>query len=316
MLSYIGKRLLSLIPVMFVVSVVAFLVVYMIPGGPATAILGMEATPDQISALNAQLGFDRPFLVQYLDWFGNVLHGDWGNSYFLQTSVLSAIGEYFGPTLSLAILAQIFALILSVPLGILAAYKRGTAIDVTAVSISLLGSALPGFLLSMFLMLAFSVYNHWFPVAGYATLSAGFGEHLKYLFVPALSLGIVQAAYLTRMTRSSLLDVLYKNFIHTARAKGLKEMKVVLVYGLKNAAPIILTAVGQSFGSLITGTIVTETLFNIPGLGMLTMTSINRRDVFVIQGVVLFVTILYVLVNLVVDVLYGFVDPRLRPGRK
>ena len=168
----------------------------------------------------------------------------------------------------------------------------------------------------MFLMLAFSVYNHWFPVAGYATFSAGFGEHLKYLFVPALSLGIVQAAYLTRMTRSSLLDVLYKNFIHTARAKGLKEMKVVLVYGLKNAAPIILTAVGQSFGSLITGTIVTETLFNIPGLGMLTMTSINRRDVFVIQGVVLFVTMLYVLVNLVVDVLYGFVDPRLQPGRK
>ena len=230
MLSYIGKRLLSLIPVMFVVSVVAFLVVYMIPGGPATAILGMEATPDQISALNAQLGFDRPFLVQYLDWFGNVLHGNWGNSYFLQTSVLSAIGEYFGPTLSLAILA--------VPLGILAAYKRGTAIDVTAVSISLLGSALPGFLLSMFLMLAFSVYNHWFPVAGYVTLSAGFGEHLKYLFVPALSLGIVQAAYLTRMTRSSLLDVLYKNFIHTARAKGLKEMKVVLVYGLKNAESV------------------------------------------------------------------------------
>ena len=276
MLRYIGKRLLSLIPVMLVVSVVAFLVVYMIPGGPATAILGMEATPDQISALNAQLGFDRPFFVQYLDWFGNVLHGDWGNSYFLQQSVLSAIGEYFGPTLSLAILAQIFALILSVPLGILAAYKRGTAIDVTAVSISLLGSALPGFLLSMFLMLAFSVYHHWFPVAGYAALSAGLG----------------------------------------ARAKGLKEAKVVLVYGLKNAAPIILTAVGQSFGSLITGTIVTETLFNIPGLGMLTMSSINRRDVFVIQGVVLFVTMLYVLVNLVVDVLYGFVDPRLQPGRK
>ena len=144
----------------------------------------------------------------------------------------------------------------------------------------------------------------------------GLGEHLKYLFVPALSLGIVQAAYLTRMIRSSMLDVLYKNFIHTARAKGLKEKKVLLVYGLKNAAPVILTAVGQSFGSLITGTIVTETIFNIPGLGTLTMNSINRRDVFVIQGVVLFVTLLYVLVNLAVDILYGFVDPRLQPGRK
>lgn len=165
-------------------------------------------------------------------------------------------------------------------------------------------------------MLIFSVYNHWFPVAGYVSLSEGILEHLKYLFVPALSLGIVQAAYLTRMIRSSLLDVLHMNYIHTARSKGLKERTVILRYGLKNAAPVILTAIGQSFGSLITGTIVTETLFNIPGLGMLTLSSINRRDVFVIQGVVLFVTLLYVIVNLAVDVLYGFVDPRLRPGLK
>lgn len=316
MLSYISKRILSLIPVMFVVSCVAFLIVYMIPGGPATALLGMEATPDQIEALNTELGFNRPFLTQYLDWFSGIFRGDWGESYFLHQSVLDAIAEYFPPTLSLAILAQIIALIISIPMGILAAYKRGTALDVTAVSVSLLGAALPGFLLSMFLMLVFSVYNHWFPVAGYASLSKGLLEHWKYLFVPALSLGIVQAAYLTRMTRSALLDVLYRNYIHTVRSKGLKEMKVVMTYGLKNAAPVILTAVGQSFGSLITGTIVTETLFNIPGLGMLTISSINRRDVFVIQGVVLFVTLLYVLVNLAVDILYGFVDPRLQPGRK
>ena len=293
MLSYIGKRILSLIPVLFVVSFVVFLVVYMIPGGPATAILGLEASADQINALNAQLGFDRPFLVQYGDWIVNVFQGNWGDSFFLHESVTEAIAEYFGPTISLAILAQLIA----------------------AVSVSLLGIAIPGFLLSMFLMLFFSVYHHWFPVAGYAPLANGLLEHWKYLFVPALSLGIVQAAYITRMTRSSLLEVLYKNYIRTARAKGLKERKVVLRYALKNAAPAILTAVGQSFGSLITGTIVTETLFNIPGLGMLTMGSINRRDVYVIQGVVLFVTLLYVLVNLVVDILYGFVDPRLQPGR-
>lgn len=316
MLRYIGKRILSLIPVMIVVSFVAFLIVYMIPGGPATSILGLEASADEIRALNAQLGFDRPFFVQYADWIMGVLHGDWGTSYFLHQSVSTLIGEYFLPTISLAIFAQIIALFISIPLGLIAAYKRGTAIDVTAVTISLIGSALPGFLLSMFLMLAFSVYNHWFPVAGYVNLSEGLGEHLKYLFVPALSLGIVQAAYLTRMIRSSLLEVLYRNYIHTARAKGLKEKKVILVYGLKNAAPVIITAVGQSFGSLITGTIVTETIFNIPGLGTLTMNSINRRDVFVIQGVVLFVTLLYVLVNLAVDILYGFVDPRLQPGRK
>ena len=316
MLKYIGKRILSLIPVMFVVSVVVFLVTYLIPGGPATALLGLEASSDQIAALNAELGFDRPFLVQYADWFMDVLHGDWGRSYFLQQSVLEAIAEYFGPTISLAILAQIIALILSVPLGIVAAYKRGTAVDVTAVTASLLGTAIPGFLLSMFLMLFFGVYHHWFPVSGYVGLDQGLLEHLRYLFVPALSLGIVQAAYITRMTRSSLLEVLYKNFIRTARAKGLKEKKVLLTYALKNAAPAILTAVGQSFGSLVTGTIVTETLFNIPGIGMLTMGAINRRDIFLIQGVVLFVTLVYVLVNLGVDILYGFVDPRRQPGRK
>ncbi len=316
MLSYIAKRILSLIPVMFVVSCVVFLVVYLIPGGPATALLGMEATPEQIEALNTELGFNRPFLVQYADWFTGIFRGDWGESYFLHQSVLEAIAEYFTPTLSLAILAQLFALLLSVPLGILAAYRRGTVLDVASVSISLLGAALPGFLLSMFLMLFFGVYHQWFPVAGYASLAEGIGEHLKYLFVPALSLGIVQAAYITRMTRSSLLETLYKNYIRTARSKGLKEARVVLRYALKNAAPAILTAVGQSFGSLITGTIVTETLFNIPGIGMLTMGSIDRRDVFVIQGVVLFVTFLYVLVNLIVDILYGFVDPRLQPGRK
>lgn len=316
MLSYIGKRILSLIPVLFVVSCVVFLVVYLIPGGPATALLGMEATPEQIEALNTELGFNRPFFVQYADWFAGIFRGDWGESYFLHQSVLDAIAEYFKPTLSLAILAQLIALALSVPLGIIAAYRRGTVLDVAAVSVSLLGAALPGFLLSMFLMLFFGVYHQWFPVAGYASLTEGLGEHLKYLFVPALSLGIVQAAYITRMTRSSLLETLYKNYIRTARAKGLKEAKVVLRYALKNAAPAILTAVGQSFGSLITGTIVTETLFNIPGIGMLTIGSINRRDVFVIQGVVLFVTLLHVLVNLLVDIMYGFVDPRLQPGRK
>ena len=316
MLSYIGKRMLSLIPVLFVVSCVVFLVVYLIPGGPATALLGMEATPAQIEELNTELGFNRPFLVQYADWFSGVLRGDWGESYFLHQSVLEAIKEYFTPTLSLAILAQLIALALSVPLGILAAYRRGSGLDLAAVSVSLLGAALPGFLLSMFLMLFFGVYHQWFPVAGYASLAEGLGEHLRFLFVPALSLGIVQAAYITRMTRASLLETLYKNYIRTARSKGLKEKKVVLRYAFKNAAPAILTAVGQSFGSLITGTIVTETLFNIPGIGMLTIGSINRRDVFVIQGVVLFVTLLYVLVNLLVDILYGFVDPRLQPGRK
>ncbi len=315
MLSYILKRILSLIPTLIVVSLVVFLVVFMIPGGPATAILGLEASPEAIAALNAELGFDRPFLTQYFDWFAGVFQGDWGQSYFLQMSVTEAIGEYFFPTLSLAIYAEIISLILAIPMGIIAAYKRGTAIDVAAVSASLFGIALPGFLLSMFLMLLFSVNLRWLPVAGYADLSKGFAQHIRYLTLPAMSLGLVQAAYITRMTRSSMLDVLYMNYIRTVRAKGQREGIVVLVYGLKNAAPTILTVVGQSFGSLVTGTIVTESLFNIPGLGMLTISAINRRDVFVIQGVVLFITLIYVLVNLIIDILYGLVDPRIQLGR-
>ncbi len=316
MLSYIIKRFLSVIPTLFVVSVTIFLVVYMIPGGPATALLGLEATAEQIAALNAELGFDRPFLVQYTDWFFNVFKGDWGQSYFLQQPVLEAIGEYFIPTLSLAVLAQLIALLLAIPMGILAAYKRGTVVDLATVTVSLVGVALPGFLLSMFLMLFFGVHLRLLPVAGYAPLSKGIWEHIRYLLLPAMSLGIVQAAYLTRMTRSALLDVFGMGYMRTARAKGLGEKAVVLGYALKNAAPTILTAAGQSFGSLVTGTIVTETLFNIPGLGMLTISAINRRDVFVIQGVVLFITLIYVFVNLAVDILYGLVDPRIQPGRK
>ncbi|MBQ2650941.1 MAG: ABC transporter permease [Clostridia bacterium] len=316
MLSYILKRIGSLIPTLLVVSVVVFLVVYMVPGGPATALLGLEATAEEIAALNAELGFDRPFFVQYADWFMGVLCGDWGISFFQQMSVTECIKEYFGPTLSLAIYAQLISLIIALPLGMIAAYKRGTAIDTITVSSSLFGIAIPGFLLSMFLMLLFSLKLRWLPVAGYAGLEEGLAEHLRYLTLPAISLGLVQSAYITRMTRSATLEVLYKNFIRTARAKGLRETAVVLTYALKNAAPTILTVVGQSFGSLVTGTIVTETLFNIPGLGMLIMSSINRRDVYVIQGVVLFVTLIYVLVNLVVDILYGFVDPRIQLGRK
>ena len=316
MLSYILKRIGSLIPTLLVVSVVVFLVVYMVPGGPATALLGLEATAEEIAALNAELGFDRPFFVQYADWFMGVLRGDWGISFFQQMSVTECIKEYFGPTLSLAIYAQLISLIIALPLGMIAAYKRGTAIDTITVSSSLFGIAIPGFLLSMFLMLLFSLKLRWLPVAGYAGLEEGLAEHLRYLTLPAISLGLVQSAYITRMTRSATLEVLYKNFIRTARAKGLRETTVVLTYALKNAAPTILTVVGQSFGSLVTGTIVTETLFNIPGLGMLIMSSINRRDVYVIQGVVLFVTLIYVLVNLVVDILYGLVDPRIQLGRK
>lgn len=316
MFSYIIKRMVSLIPTLFVVSVAVFLITYLMPGGPATAMLGMEATKEELDALNEALGFNRPFLVQYFDWLGKVLKGDWGESLFLQQSVLSAIGQYFLPTLSLALLAEFFALVFAIPFGILAAYKRGTTVDLALVTSTLFGIAVPGFLLGMFFMLFFGVKLQWLPVAGYVPLKDGLWNHLRYLILPALSLSTVQAALITRMTRSSVIDVLYLNYIRTARSKGLKERTVLLVHALKNAAPSVLTVVGQSFGTLITGAIVTETLFNIPGIGLLTINAINRRDIYVIQGVVLFVTLLYVGVNLTVDILYGMVDPRIQLGKK
>ncbi|KPU42449.1 glutathione transport system permease protein GsiC [Oxobacter pfennigii] len=312
MRSYIIKRILSLIPVLLVVSMAIFLITYLTPGGPASTLLGMEATQEQINTLNESMGFNRPIYVQYFDWIIKVLQGDWGHSIFMRQPVLEAIKEHFSPTLSLAVLAQLVAIFLSVPVGIFAAYKRGSALDLTLVSISLLGIAIPGFLLGMFLMLFFGVYLKWLPVAGYAPLSKGLLEHLRYMILPAISLGTVQAALISRMTRSSMIGVLYLNYIKTARAKGLRETRVLLKHAFKNAALPILTVIGQSFGALVTGAIVTETLFNIPGLGRLIINAISRRDVFVIQGVVLFVTLLYVGVNLTVDLLYGVLDPRVK----
>lgn len=314
-MEYLLKRLLALLPVLFIVSVVIFLIIHMTPGNPAAAILGLEASQQEIDDLNEKLGFNEPLLKQYGSWVKGVFKGDLGDSIFMRQSVNQAIKEHFPPTLSLAILAQLLALVLALPLGILAAYKRGSFIDTFLSSLSLLGMAVPGFLLGLFLMLFFSVKLQLLPVAGYRPMSMGLWNHYRYLILPSLSLGTVQAALITRMTRSSMLDVLYLNYIKTARAKGLKERKVLLKHALKNAALPILTILGQSFGSLVTGAVVVESLFNIPGLGQLIMNSIVRRDIAVIQGVVLFVTLIYVLINLVVDLLYGVFDPRIRLGR-
>lgn len=316
MLVYIFKRLVSLVPVLFVVSIAIFLIIHITPGDPASTILGMEATPAQIAELNEKMGLNDPIHIQYFKWISKVLKGNLGDSIFMQQPVAEAIKEHLPPTVSLALFAQIVALVLSIPFGIIAAYKRGKAVDTVIMSISLLGMAIPSFLLGLFLMLFFSVYLGWLPVAGYRPLSMGFWTHFRYLILPGISLGVIQAALIARMTRSSMLDVLYLNYIKTARAKGLKEYIVLLKHALKNAGLPILTVVGQTFGTLVTGAVVIESLFNIPGIGQLILNSITRRDLAVIQGVVLFVTLLYVGVNLVVDLLYGVIDPRVRLDRK
>ncbi|WP_042348158.1 ABC transporter permease [Bacillus massiliigorillae] len=316
MLAYSVKRLLSLIPVLFVVSIVIFFIIHITPGEPAATILGMEASQADMDALNAKFGFDRPIYEQYISWISGVLHGDLGNSIFMNMPVSEAIAEHLGPTVSMAILAQFFALILAIPFGIIAAVKRGSITDVTLMGVSLIGMTVPSFLLGLILILVFGVQLQWLPVAGYEPLANGFWQHYQYLILPAISLGTIQAALITRMTRSSMLEVLNLNYIKTARAKGLKEWKVILKHTFRNAFLPILTIIGQSFGTLVTGAVVVESIFNIPGLGQLIMNSIVRRDFTVIQGVVLIVTFIYVFINLIIDLLYGTVDPRIRLDRK
>ncbi|MCM3702915.1 ABC transporter permease [Paenibacillus macerans] len=316
MLGYFIKRLASLVPVLFVVTLAIFLIIHVMPGDPAATMLGMEATEADITSLNEQLGFDRPLYEQYAGWIANVAKGDLGQSIFMHQPVAEAIFEHIPPTLSLAVLAEAIALMLAIPFGIIAAYKRGSLADISLMSVSLLGMAIPSFMLGLFLMLLIGVKLQWLPVAGYEPLDSGLWNHLKYLILPGISLGTIQAALITRMTRASMLETLSFNFIKTARAKGLRESRVLLKHAFRNAFLPILTVIGQTFGSLVTGAVVVESIFNIPGLGQLILNSIVRRDFMVIQGVVLAVTLVYVGINLLIDLLYGAVDPRVRLDRK
>ena len=308
MLKYTLKRIGAMIPVMLIISVVVFLIIYLTPGDPASSMLGMEASADQIERVNESLGLNEPLPQRYLEWMGGVLTGDLGDSYFMHQPVTQAIAEHFGPTLSLAILAQLIAL----PCGSIAALKHGSRTDAVLRVVALLGVAIPGFLMALMLMWLFAVTLRVLPVAGYAPLSKGWFVHLRYLALPAISLGCVQAALLMRMTRASVIEAMQLDCVKTARAKGVSEVRVVLSHALRNAALPILTSVGYSFGALITGAVVTEAIFNIPGLGQLVTSSIERRDYPVIQGVLLVIALLNSVINLLVDLAYGAFDPRAR----
>lgn len=312
MLKYTLKRIGAMVPVMLIISVVVFLIIYLTPGDPASSMLGMEASADQIERVNDSLGLNEPLPQRYVEWMGGVLTGDLGDSYFMRQPVTQAIAEHFGPTLSLALLAQLIALLIALPCGVVAALKHGSHTDAALRVVALLGVAIPGFLMALMLMWLFAVTLRVFPVAGYAPLSEGWFSHLRYLALPAISLGCVQAALLMRMTRASVIEAMQLDCVKTARAKGVSEVRVVLAHALRNAALPILTSVGYSFGALITGAVVTEAIFNIPGLGQLVTSSIERRDYPVIQGVLLVVALLNSVINLAVDLAYGAFDPRAR----
>lgn len=309
---YIGKRLLSLIPVLIVVSIVIFSILHLTPGDPARAMLGSEAPPEQVAALRERLGLNDPLIMQYLSWIGGVLRGDLGESIFLRKPVLTAIIDNLVPTLQIATLGMVVALLLSIPFGTLAARHRGTALDRSVAGFTLLGMAVPSFVLGLLLIFAFGVWWRLLPVSGYVNPFVDFGRGMSTLILPAISLGAIISALITRTTRAAVLDVLNADYIVAARSRGVAERRLLFSHTLKNAGLPILTVVGLTFGTLVTGAVVTETIFNIPGLGSLLIQAIPRRDYVVIQGVVLFVTLIFLLVNLLVDVLYGFVDPRVR----
>jgi peptide/nickel transport system permease protein len=310
--TYIARRLLALIPVALVVATVAFVLIHLAPGDPASIIAGPDASPDDVARIQRQLGLDAPFHVQLFRWYGRLVQGDLGQSIFLRRPVLEAILDRAEPTILLTIYATLIAVALGVPAGVLAARHHDGTTDQALMAGALIGISIPNFLLGLLLILLFSVRLGWFPVAGYSPLEYGWFGTLRSLTLPAFALGVVQSALIARIARSAMLDVLREQFIVAGRAKGLGERAVVYKHALKNAMIPTVTVIGISLAILISGSVIVEQVFNIPGLGRLIISAVLRRDYPVIQGVVICIAGIYMLVNLAVDLSYVIFDPRVR----
>ena len=311
MLKYILRRLKDIIPTIFLVTLIVFFITRIIPGNPASAMLGPQASAEDIKALETQLGLDKPILVQFADYLKNLAKLDLGTSYRYNVPVFSLIAERFPNTVYLSVFALLIALILGVPMGIWAALRKGSITDLLLSSISLLGVSIPVFWLGIMLALLFSVNLQLLPSNGMGSLSSGFLSYMSYYILPGITLATIPMANFARITRSSILDVMNNNYIKTARAKGVSNFKIVTKHAFKNAAIPLLTVVGMQLSSLLSGAVLTETIYSWPGMGRLIVEAIDKRDFIVIQGVVIFTAIIYVLVNLVVDILYKFVNPKI-----
>ena len=313
MLRYLRNRCLSAICTLFLLSVFIFAIIHLTPGDPARIMLGADASQEEVDSLTESLGLNDPLIKQYVDWVGKALHGNLGTSYSRNGTVVSEIVNSMEPTVTLAVWAQILTIVLAIPLGVFAAKKKGKTADSSVIAFSLLGISVPSFLLSMLLAILFGVKLQWLPVAGYKTMAdAGLLEHLRYIVLPTISLAMMQAAMLTRMTRASMIDVINNDFIKAAKAKGVSQKNILYKHALKNALIPILTTIGQTFATLVSGAAVVETVFNIPGIGQLIVNSVSKRDYPMIQGIVLVISLIYIVINLIIDVLYGMVDPRIR----
>ena len=312
MAGYIFRRLLATIPVMAIVAVLVFLMLRLTPADPAAIIAGDFANDQQIAEIRRKLGLDQPIVTQFGLWIGQALKGDFGESFFYKKKVAALIVERIEPTISLSLLAIVLTVLIAVPLGTLAAYKQDSWVDRIVMGFSVIGFSVPVFVVGYLLIYLLAVKLDWLPVQGYQYLRNGVGGWLLRLVLPSLTLAIVFVALIARMTRTSVLEVLGEDYIRTARAKGQSELKVLVRHALANAAIPILTVIGLTFATLIGGVVVTESVFTLPGLGLLTVDAVLARDYPTIQAVILLFSLAYVMVNLAVDVAYTIFDPRIR----
>jgi peptide/nickel transport system permease protein len=309
---YLVRRLAALVPVMLVVVTIVFLLIHLIPGDPVAVMLGPDATPAQIETTRQALGLDRPVHEQLLKFYGRLLRGDLGRSYFLDRSVTQALWERAEPTIVLTLASLLVAVAIGVPSGIVAGAYQGSPWDRFLMLGALLGVCVPGFWLSLNFIYLFAVRLGWLPAAGYTSILADPVAGLRYMVLPAVSLGFNQSALIARIARSCMVEVLQQDYVRTARAKGLPRRVVIYVHAFRNALVPVVTVIGITMAILIGGAVVTEIVFNIPGLGRLIISAILRRDYPVVQGVVLVTATAYVLINLSVDMIYAFIDPRIR----
>ena len=312
MRRFIVRRLLISVPVLVLVSVMSFAVIWLVPGDPAAVFLDVGATPQQLAQVRHQLGLDQPFYLQMLAWYGRIIEGDLGRSILLNRSVAVAIIERLPVTLSLTALALAFAVVMGIVAGLLAAMRHRSWADQSIMVLALLGLSVPEFWLGLVLIFAFAVRLHWFPAGDFVPIGQSFSGWWHSMALPAFTLAAVQMGFIARMTRSAMLDVLHQDFIRTADAKGLPWSVVVTRHGLPNALVPILTVVGIVTGGLLGGPVVLEQVFSLPGVGRLVIGAVLSRDFPVIQGTLLFIAVIYLAINLVVDVLYAVVDPRVR----
>ena len=312
MVAFLARRLLATVPVLLIVAVLVFLMLRLTPGDPAAILAGDAANTEQIARIRASLGLDRPIVVQFGIWIGNLLSGDLGESFYYKTKVAALIGQRLEPTLALATLTITIAILVAVPMGVIAAWRFGGWFDRSLMAFSVLGFSVPVFVLAYLLIWFVSLKLGLLPVQGYQRLAEGFWPFLRHLVLPAITLSVIYIALIARITRASVLEALGEDYIRTARAKGLPEARVLVRHALANAAVPIATVIGIGIGLLIGGVVVTESVYAIPGLGRLTVDAVLARDFPTIQGVILFFSVVYVLINLLVDMSYVFLDPRIR----